>query len=170
MSYAPKPFGRCEVTQAAICALLRYDEEAGQLIRRVRSSHQPAGAIAGWINAAGYRMVRIEGRSVLAHRAIWLLVTGDWPKGEIDHIDGDRANNRWANLRDVPPQVNKQNIRSANSNNACGFLGVIRIGRRFKARLSVDGKQFSFGTHDTPEQAHKAYIEGKRRLHNGCTL
>lgn len=57
----------------------------------------------------GYRKVAGFGRSWAAHRIAWLLATGEWPRFEIDHINGVRWDNRLANLRDVPHHVNQLN-------------------------------------------------------------
>jgi hypothetical protein len=48
-------------------------------------------------------------KQIVAHRVAWFLMTGAWPEGVIDHVDGDRANNRWANLRDVTTKMNNAN-------------------------------------------------------------
>jgi hypothetical protein len=47
----------------------------------------------------GYRYIEIEGKLYRADEVMWAMVTGEWPEGEIDHINGDRGDNRWVNLR-----------------------------------------------------------------------
>ena len=61
------------------------------------------------INCRGYRTGACMGVRLLAHRVAWALETGAWPENEIDHIDGDRSNNRIENLRDVSAQTNMKN-------------------------------------------------------------
>ena len=99
-------------------------------------------------------------------------MTGKWPDGEIDHIDGNRANNRWSNLRDVHIVINAQNKRGPMAHNKSGFLGVSwnKKDCAYVARIKVDGKYLSLGYHQTPEAASAAYVEAKRRLHAGCTI
>ncbi len=70
-----------------------------------------------------YRSIQIKGKSYREHRVIWLYVYGEWPKGCIDHIDGNRSNNRVSNLRDVSYLENQKN-RKLNANNSSGMPGV----------------------------------------------
>ena len=128
-----------------------------------------AGDVAGWIDGA-YRRIEIDGRAYLAHRLAWLVANGEWPAADIDHRDGRGLNNGGENLRDVTRTVNSQNRRAANKNSGCGFLGVSRNGKGWAGRIWVPPKLIHLGTFDTPQQAHSAYVEAKRRLHPGCTI
>lgn len=129
------------------------------------------GRIAGQVaKRDGRRRVTIRCRSYLCYRVIWLMVNGKWPDGDIDHIDGNQANDAIANLRDVPHAVNLQNQRRARADNASGYLGVTPHKGKWRASIRVDGKLRSLGRYATPELAHTAYLEGKRRLHAGCTI
>jgi hypothetical protein len=98
---------------------------------------------------------------------------GVWPTHEVDHLNGVRDDNRWANLRDVSKAVNMQNQRRPHANNVTtGVLGVSinpKTGRAH-ARIGVGGRVRSLGMHDTVEQARAQYLEAKRRLHPGCTI
>lgn len=105
-----------------------------------------------------------------AHRLAWLYMTGRWPLGEIDHRDGDPSNNKWSNLREVSRGVNQQNLRRAHKDSSTGLLGVVPRDGRFRAVICMNRKRHHLGTYDTPEAAHAAYVRGKRRLHEGCTL
>lgn len=135
------------------------------------SNRVKAGSPAGCLKKTGYVVIGLLGYYSGAHRFAWLLHTGSWPSGEIDHIDGDPSNNRISNLRDVDRQTNCQNIRIAHkTNKSTGMLGVEPIGNRFRATVWVNGKNIRFGRYDTPELAHAAYLAAKRRLHDGCTI
>jgi hypothetical protein len=113
----------------------------------------------------------IDGHLISCHRLAWLYMTGSLPTHQIDHIDGDRKNNRWTNLRDVTTSVNQQNRRTPRSDNSCGLIGVTREkNNRFTASIRFEGKQRRLGTFATPEEAHSVYVEAKRRVHEGCTL
>lgn len=68
-----------------------------------------AGKIAGSDDGEGYIRLVVLGKSYKAHRLAWLYVYGEFPKFEIDHIDGVRSNNRILNLRDVSHTINIQN-------------------------------------------------------------
>lgn len=107
----------------------------------------------------------------LAHQVIWLYMTGELPKGRIDHINGNRADNRWENLRDVSANVNAQNRQKADKDAKIPLLGVDsdRPGR-YRAKIVVNGKAKYLGRFPTPEMAHEVYLNAKRALHPGCTI
>jgi hypothetical protein len=160
-----------KLTAERLRELLNYDPETGVFTWRVsrRATARP-GSVAGTITPKGYRNIWIGG-NYRAHRLAWLYVHGKWPDHEIDHIDGNRANNAIANLRDVTRSVNHENLRCARSDNAHGLLGVSPSkGKRWKTSITVNGKWQHLGTFKTPEEAHAAYLEAKRRLHVGCTI
>jgi HNH endonuclease len=114
----------------------------------------------------GYLRLRIDGRKHLQHRLAWLYMTGTNPNAEIDHIDGNRANNRLQNLRLASHSENQQN-RSARSKNSSGLLGVTwhsKIGK-FQSRIMHNHKAHHLGYFSSPNEAHQAYLEAKQRLH-----
>ena len=88
------------------------------------------------IHPQGYRMGRICNRRYLAHRVIWCLVTGDWPKEETDHINGDRGNNKFINLRDASRFMNMQN-QKINTRNTSGCIGVSWHRRKKKWSVTI---------------------------------
>ena len=97
-------------------------------------------------------------------------MTGAMPAGDVDHINGNRADNRWCNLRDVSRTLNNQNQRRAQKDNETGLLGVSPHRGRFKAQIRVNGKVRNLGLFDSPEVAHKVYLAHKRLMHPGNTL
>ncbi|WP_202210588.1 HNH endonuclease signature motif containing protein [Pseudomonas paraversuta] len=101
-----------EITQARLKELFTYDPETGHFTRRIKVSNRHAGTIAGGINNSGYVMLRIDGKRCMAHRAAWLYMTGEWPVSEIDHINRNGFDNRFANLRDVTHLANLHNRSS----------------------------------------------------------
>lgn len=111
-----------------------------------------------------------DGKRYTHHRVVWLMATGQWPAGDIDHINGNPADNRLANLRDVTRSVNQQNRLCAQANSIGGVLGVRARGRRFTAQVTVDGRAVHLGTFDTENQAREAHLTAKRKLHPGCVL
>jgi hypothetical protein len=58
-----------------------------------------AGTVAGSINRDGFCEIEIDGQTCRSDHLAWLYMTGAWPDGEIEHIDGDPLNDRWSNLR-----------------------------------------------------------------------
>ena len=151
--------------------LFTYDADTGLFIRRVRSGMKgKVGLVAGKADQ-GYVRLRVLGKSFAAHRLAWAWETGAEPSGQIDHINGDRSDNRVENLRDVDAKTNQENLRRAKADNALGVLGVrLRPTGRYEARLRVDGKPIQIGTFLSSEDAHAAYLAAKRRLHGGCTI
>lgn len=162
------------LTYAEILDAFRYDPATGVFTWKRARSNVKAGDVAGTIKADGYRQLCIGGLLMLAHRVAWLYAHGEWPKHDIDHINGDITDNRIANLRDVPRLLNMQNQRRAQVGNKSGFLGVYLDKRRGKyiARLRVPGggNMRHVGQFDTPEEAHAAYLAAKREHHEGCTI
>ena len=161
------------LTLERVQELLEYDVSAGNF-RWLRTSRtMKAGAVAGSVERDGYVRISIDGTRYRAHRLAWLLQRGQWPVGEIDHINGQRADNRIVNLRDVTHSVNIQNQRQALSNNASsGLLGVTRTqGQlRFRAKIQTPEGRLHLGYFDSPAEAHAAYLAAKRRLHQGCAI
>ena len=98
---------------------------------------------------------------------------GEWPRFDVDHLNGIRSDNRIENLRDVSPATNAQNERRARiTNGSSGLLGVSRSsnGRRWVAGIVLNGQRQHIGTYDTPEEAQTAYLSAKRIMHDGCTI
>lgn len=160
----------CTLTAERLRTLLTYDPETGDFTWKVRRGCSAIpGARTGKNNGKGYLQIRVDGRNYAAHRLAWFYVTGEWPKGEIDHIDGKRARNAFANLRDVDRSTNCQNLRAARSGSATGLLGASRSRNRFQAQIGVAGKNIYLGRYDSPEEAQAAYRAAKQKLHPGST-
>lgn len=149
-----------------------YDQDIGVMTRKIKTGRNTrAGQQVGSKDMHGYKTVRIGPTSFKLHRLCWFYVHGHWPAGDIDHLNGDRSDNRFTNLRDVPRCVNLQNQRVATSQNkSTGVLGVYPSKKRFTAALSIDGRKKSLGTFDTVDLAHAAYLNAKRVFHAGCLI
>lgn len=159
------------ITQERLKELLHYDPETGIFTWIVhKSSSGVRGEAAGYKNPSGYIYIKIDHRTYLAHRLAWFYMVGEWPSDEIDHKDGDKANNKFKNIREATRSHNMQNKHVAASNNESGLLGVSRSRNRWKAAIRVAGRLRYIGTFDTPEEAHAAYVEKKRELHPFGTL
>ena len=151
---------------------LSYNETTGIFNWKVPKRGLFVGDIAGSIRENGYRAIRINKQLIYAHRLAWFYLHGTWPKGEVDHIDGNRLNNSKNNLRDVSPLINKQNIRLPRADNKCGFLGVFfdKRSKKYISKIQTYKKQKQLGYFDTAEEAYKAYLDAKRKDHEGCTI
>lgn len=151
------------LTQKRLRELLKYDPETGLFYWRPRPSQtrawntRYAGTIAGTVRPDnGYVKIGLEKRNYKAHRLAWLYMAGAWPAHDVDHKNGDRADNRWSNLRAATRTFNNANS-SVRSDSTIGLKGVVRCRDRFHARLTFQGTKYHLGAFDTPEEAHAAY-------------
>lgn len=103
-------------------ALLTYDKDTGVFRRNTSSGGQEIGSIAGTISKYGYIRIRIKNKAYFAHRLAWLYEYGVWPENEIDHINGEKSDNRLINLREASRSGNNHNKNIKNS--ASGVKGV----------------------------------------------
>lgn len=113
---------------------------------------------AGTDKGNGYRMVCVRGKKYLTHRVIWEMINGNIPYGlEIDHIDGNRSNNRIDNLRLVKRSNNNKN-KSKQLNNTSGVTGVTwcKKHKKWIARYKLNGKQVQIGRFDNLDDARNA--------------
>ena len=143
--------------------LLDYDQDTGELRWRVSRGSAKAGSVAGCINPiTGYRQIRIDGKSFKAHRIAWKMVTGLDPINEIDHIDRQRDNNCFKNLRDATTQQNLIN-RPLFQNNSSGVRGVYRDkpAKKWRARIWIHGKEYHLGMFDSLADAAIARREAE---------
>lgn len=146
---------------------IRYEPETGLFFWTKWRLGRDLLAPAGTTNKEGYRVIVMGRKAYKAHRLAWLMQTGTWPAGEIDHINGEKSDNRLCNLRDVTKAVNLQNLRKPTARNKTGFLGVSKCRKGFQASIKLNNKSIHIGRFDTAESAHAAYIEAKRFLHRG---
>lgn len=158
-----------EITQKELMSLFDYDPHTGIFKWRLRAARcVRVGDTAGSKMWNGYLRLRVKGRFCMAHRIAWMYVYGRNPSDQIDHIDGDRSNNRISNLREASVSENQQNLRRANCDSVSGYLGV-RPSKSMRnpwvAQIKINGKQKHIGSFKTPEDAYAAYLEAKRALH-----
>lgn len=159
------------LTQAHVKELFDYDPETGDLIWKVDLySNKVKGKVAGSMHVSGYMDVQINGKKFKTHRMVWLWHQGVFPANGLDHINGDKSDNRIENLREATTAQNAQNLRKAQSNNKSGYLGVRPFRNRWQAKITVNNKRHHIGTYDNPEAAHEAYLAKKRELHEFNTL
>ena len=159
------------LTSQRLHEVLYYSPAKGKFYWLERISIRiTVGSVAGCPTANGYIYIGLFGRTVLAHRLAWFYMTGGWPPNDIDHINGDRADNRWENIRAVTRSVNLQNRKRARSGTKTGVLGVTPHQGRYRASIRVYGHQKHIGCFDTAGKAHQEYLKVKRIVHPGNTL
>lgn len=163
---------RPTLTASRLREVLHYDPLTGIFKWRVslRNGKSP-GDIAGALDGYGYFKIGLNERLYLSHRLAWLYMTGEWPPTGIDHINGEKGDNKWNNLRLASDAENAQNQRRAQSNSKSGILGVHpRPNGRYEARIRIAGKSRYLGTFSTTEEAYAVYVQAKRELHPMGTL
>jgi hypothetical protein len=169
---------KADLTAQYLRDALHYDSKTGVFMRARdvmggtgrRQVVARAGEPVGFLMKNGYLGVCIGRNDYYQHRLAWLHSYGQWPRGVIDHINGDRTDNRLENLRDVTSAMNTQNAKRARADSRIGLIGVVASGKRWSAHIRASGKRHYLGVFDAPEDAHAAYIAAKRRLHPGNTL
>lgn len=153
-----------------ILGFFTYNPETGEIF----SKH---GRKVGTPDFEGYIRVSFfvsrKSKRFRAHRLAWLAMTGEWPSADIDHINGVRHDNRWANLRLVDRATNNENQRRATrQNKTSGLLGVSYSAphKKWVAQIQVKGRNRNLGRFASADEAHAAYLDAKRSLHSGCTI
>lgn len=156
------------ITQEELKELFSYDPLTGVFTRKMDGRKWKAGSVAGGLNNTGYIAIEINGSSYVAHRLAWIYMSGDIPEGmQIDHINGDRSDNRFDNLRLAKGHGEQAQNRKKRTDNSSGFVGVNwrKRERKWHARICVKGVRHELGFFDTPEEANKVYVKAKIRFH-----
>ena len=155
------------LTADLVRKLFDYNPRTGDLVWAApRSRRVKAGDVVGARSKTPYVLVGIGQRVYVAHRIVWLWVYGELPNRDIDHRDGNPRNNRLTNLRLADRSENAQNM-GLKSSNTSGFPGVslCRTTGRWRATITLRRKVTRLGRFDTAEEAHKAYLASKAKLH-----
>lgn len=158
------------ITPGRLRELLHYSPETGAFTWVTKASPQsriqpgePAGSICG----KGYILVTVDGKQYKASRLAWLYMTGEWPKGEVDHEDRVKTNDKWSNLSDVSHVGNMLN-KSMHKNNTSGYAGVHynKKGKKWVAYFRVNGQRVHVGSFSTAEEANAARTEAREKAVN----
>jgi hypothetical protein len=162
---------KLDITIEHLRESLEYDTQTGIFTWR-KNHYRPdlIGKTAGSVHSAGYISIAVHNIKRLAHRLAWFYVTGNMPNGHIDHINGNKLDNSFNNLRQVTRFGNLQNMRTATKANKVGFLGVSAHQGKWRVQIMINGKSIRESGFDTPEQAHQRYLELKRLHHPTCTI
>jgi len=143
---------------------LDYCPDTGEFRWAISKGAAKAGSKAGTVNTNGYAVIRFYGKDRLANRLAWIMTHGELPNGlMIDHINGNKSDNRISNLRLVNRAENGFNRHSTKAES--GHVGVFRSKGRWRARIHRHGKRYEIGSFDTVEEAKDAYQNTKRDLH-----
>lgn len=147
---------------------LSYDPDTG-VVGWSRSNGGRSPKVAGNLNN-GYRRIKCKGKKFLAHRIAWFLHYEEWPKQEVDHINGDKLDNRISNLRDVSLMQNQQNTgmkKTGKRKNTSGWKGVSwnKKSQKWQAEIRYNGAHQYLGMFDDIREAAEEYIFAAIRFH-----
>ena len=144
--------GTSDLTADRLRQLMHYDPETGVFTRLTKWGSKDIGDIPGSLSPQGYWYIGVNSKVYPAHRLAWLYVHGEWPQGDIDHIDRDRLNNRIANLRDTTRSTNLHN--SSAQNPSSGYKGVYRTKEgNWQVQIKVNYEVYRLGTFKNLEDA-----------------
>lgn len=127
-------------TQNYLKSIFRFDQELGRFFWIVpRGKKIKPGTMPGHLKRDGYRYIKIDGKPFLEHRLVWLYFHGEFPVGQIDHVNHCRDDNRLKNLRVVSEKENHKN-RQKNINNTSGVMGIYwdKQSEKWYAQIKVD--------------------------------
>lgn len=160
----------CKLTLERLYQVLDYNKETGEFLWKHRDTHkEKLGKRAEIKTTHGYLQVTIDNSVYYAHRLAFLYVNNVWPK-VIDHINGIKTDNRIINLRSVSQKTNIENVKNARRHNSNKMLGVYASKDKFQSKISVNGVCIYLGRFQTKEDAHQAFLQAKRKFHDGCTI
>jgi hypothetical protein len=145
--------------------VMEYDPTTGLCFwrKKLGSKAMPGCQLGNIDPSKGYYKVNMDGIRFYVHRLIYFYMTGQWPDDEIDHIDRDRANNKWINLRAATKSQNKANTCS-DPRNCHGVKGISRRPDtgKWQAEIKVNQRKIYLGVFVSPEEAHAAYLAAAR--------
>ena len=151
-----------KITYDILIEKLFYDQKSGLFYWKKN------GDSAGYPKLNGYLQVRIDGKYYLLHRLAWMYVYGDFPDGDIDHINRNRSDNKIKNLRVATRCQNQQN-RNKQKNNTSGVTGVVYSKKyeTWRARIKENNNYHHLGSFSSFEAAVKARKNAEMQFHKG---
>lgn len=155
-----------EITQEQLKELLNYNFETGEFTRLVSTCNRvKVGDISGTIDSKGYFQISVNNKLYLAHRLVFLYMTGAWPADQVDHSNQIKTDNRWCNLRECTYSENQGN-RTLQKNNKSGYKGVTwrKAEKKWYASVGFKGKHIYLGRYKEKKDAAMAYNDKATEL------
>jgi hypothetical protein len=148
------------ITQEYLHEYFHYDKTTGQFLRKKKTGNSTKqGELVGSNKGNGYIVLCLKSRLYLAHRMAWLYVYGAMPTSNIDHINGNRADNRISNLRLATQSQNIANSLISKANKSgCKGVSWRKDIKKWRASIMVNYKQIALGCYDSKDEAYDAYI------------
>jgi len=155
-----------KITHNELLRILKYDKDTGLFFWNSPRPKIRVGQQAGHLHHKGYIYLEIYGKHYSAHRLAWFYCTKKWPIDQIDHINGDKSDNRIENLREA---TNGQNRANSKTKNKSGYKGVTfrqhLKDKPYIAKINHNKKTIHIGCFKTPEEAFEAYKVYAKKLH-----
>jgi hypothetical protein len=154
------------LTQEEVIRQLNYDPNTGIFTWKIsKSGNKGVGSKAGSLDKnSKYQVCTINNKRYYLHRIAFLYMTGSHPQYNVDHINGDKQDNRWSNLRDISTRDNQSNREIHRTGKLVGSC-FKKDCKRWRAMISIDSINIHLGYFDTELEAHEAYM--KARKHYG---
>jgi len=150
--------------------LFSYDPQTGLLINKVSRGPAKAGSVAGSLTVNGYIEICVDYGRYLVHRLAWKMAYGKEPSHElvVDHINSNKADNRLINLRLTTNRENCSKERREKSGLPTG-VSLSPAGKPYQTQIRLNGRRYSLGKYDTPEEGSAAYQKALTMHRNGLT-
>ena len=153
------------ITQNELKEILDYNPETGVFTNKINRKKSKMGKIVGIYDKDKYLRITLNCKNYIAHRLAWLYNYGEWPKGQIDHINGVKDDNRIENLRVVNSRQNHHNLQEHRNGKLVGCSYRKNI-KKWRAKIKINYKSICLGHFDTEEQAHEAYLKKLKEFDN----
>ena len=156
------------LTAERLRELLAYDPETGIFTwKTTMGSRAVAGQQTDSLDDHGYVRIRVDKRLYRAHRLAVLYMSGSFPPADVDHINLNRADNRWKNLRNATRTINARNT-SLRSDSTSGAKNVSwhKASGKWLVNIAVEGKSKYIGVFADKEIAAQAAAEARRKYHS----
>lgn len=154
------------ITHERLLKALDYNPETGVFTRKLSGrGYRISDKIVGYVRKDLYVQICVDYKLYLGHRLAWFYMTGEWPPETVDHINGDKSDNAWANLRLASLTQNNFNVGKPKTNSS-GYKGV-SFGKdgRYRANISINNKTVYLGNFSTAEEAYACYCRKAVELH-----
>lgn len=152
-----------KLVEKLVDELFYYDHETGVVKNKIHRNHNALKDHATGYLHEGYLNVEINNKPFMVHRIAWRLYYKKWPKKQIDHINGNRSDNRICNLRDVSNRENQLNRKEHRNGKIIGF-SYVKEKKKYKAQICINKKQYYLGYYKTEIEAHEQYLRALKAI------